>query len=52
MRSTIQGGSNPANESHNIGFRVANLTPVPEPSTGLLALLAGGLMWVLRRRIK
>ena len=36
-------------EFNLIGFRVAM---VPEPGTGVLAVLAFGLMWVLRRRFK
>lgn len=39
-----------ATESDVVGFRVA--TMVPEPSTGVLAILACGLMSVLRKRFK
>jgi hypothetical protein len=34
------------------GFRVAGVGGVPEPSTGLLAVLACGIMWWCRKRSK
>jgi sulfatase modifying factor 1 len=36
----------------NTGFRVASIGAVPEPSTGLLAVLACGVIWCSRRRFK
>ncbi len=39
----------PTSGLYNIGFRVAS---VPEPSTAVLAIMACGLMWVLRKRFK
>ncbi|HEV3137579.1 MAG TPA: SUMF1/EgtB/PvdO family nonheme iron enzyme, partial [Pirellulales bacterium] len=33
-----------------VGFRVAST--IPEPSTAVLAIIACGLMWVLRKRFK
>ena len=39
----------PSSEGDYFGFRVAS---VPEPGTGVLAVLAFGLMWVLRKRFK
>ena len=39
-------------ESSQIGFRVASVGSVPEPSTGLLAALACGMIWCSRRRFK
>jgi formylglycine-generating enzyme len=41
--------ASPRAESNIVGFRVAT---VPEPSTGVLAVIACGLMWVRRRRFK
>jgi formylglycine-generating enzyme len=35
-------------DEDNIGFRVASVGGVPEPSTGLLAELAGGIIWMCR----
>ena len=49
LQSSSRDCNNPANENINIGFRVAS---VPEPGTGVLAVLAFGLMWVLRKRFK
>jgi hypothetical protein len=42
-------GFDPTSEVANAGFRVAS---IPEPSTAVLAMLACGLMWVLRRRFR
>ena len=39
----------PTSEDLGVGFRVAS---VPEPSTAVLAVIASGLMWVLRKRFK
>ena len=33
-------------------FRLETAVVVPEPSTAALAIMAGGLMWVLRKRFK
>ena len=38
-------------EYPDLGFRVANLV-VPEPSTAVLAIISGGMMWMLRKRLK
>jgi sulfatase modifying factor 1 len=38
--------------SYDIGFRVALVGGVPEPSTGLLAVLACGLAWWMRKSFK
>jgi len=40
---------NPWGDSPNTGFRLAS---IPEPSTGVLGVIACGLMWVLRKRFK
>jgi len=43
----------PTNEGSGVGFRVANIPQiVPEPSTAVLAIVACGMMWVLRKRFK
>jgi sulfatase modifying factor 1 len=42
-------GLYPTDERHWVGFRVAT---VPEPSTGVLAIVAYGFLWVLRKRFK
>jgi formylglycine-generating enzyme len=38
-------GVDPTFKSSYVGFRVASVGSVPEPSTGLLAVLACGLLW-------
>ena len=43
---------NPAGEVNSIGFRVASVGGVPEPSSGLLAALACGMIWCSRGRFK
>lgn len=45
-------GSTPAFEGPTVGFRVASLATVPEPSTAVLAVIACGMAWVLRKRFK
>jgi hypothetical protein len=45
----VGGTGSPSGESESYGFRVAT---VPEPSTAVLAVIACGLMWVLRKRFK
>ncbi len=49
LRSSYRAYVNPSGEGLSIGFRVAS---VPEPSTGVLAVIACGLMWVLRKRFR
>jgi len=49
LRSLVRGFDLPTIEVNNAGFRVAN---VPEPSTAMLAGVACGLMWMLRKRFK
>ncbi len=44
LRSSFRDFIDPTNELNFVGFRVASIS-VPEPSTGLLAVLACGLMW-------
>ncbi len=39
----------PADENYHVGFRVAT---IPEPSTAVLAILAFGIMWWWRKRLK
>jgi sulfatase modifying factor 1 len=47
--ASFRTGDNPALESNTgVGFRVAS---VPEPSTGLLAVLACGLLWWKRKSV-
>ena len=46
------GAGIPVGDGADLGFRVATVATVPEPSTGVLAVLAFGLMWVLRKRTK
>ena len=49
LRSSGRDANLPVNENNNIGFRVASVSVVPEPtSTALLAL--GGLAVMLRRK--
>jgi formylglycine-generating enzyme required for sulfatase activity len=40
------------NDFATAGFRVASVGSVPEPSTGLLAALACGVIWLGRKRFK
>jgi len=40
----------PTSPFNDIGFRVASV--VPEPSTGMVAIIACGLMWWWRKRFK
>jgi formylglycine-generating enzyme len=49
LLSSFRGHDNPTVEFLLFGFRVAS---VPEPSTGVLVVVACGLMWVLRKRFK
>jgi sulfatase modifying factor 1 len=51
--ATFRGpGSPPSGEGGNVGFRIAIIGDVPEPSTGLLAILACGMIWLCRKRFK
>ena len=50
MKATVRFDfDHPTKEFSTIGFRVAT---VPEPSTAVLAVMACGLMWGLRKRFK
>jgi formylglycine-generating enzyme required for sulfatase activity len=48
LRSSTRNFNGPTGESNFIGFRVAS---VPEPSTAVLVLMAGGA-WLLRKRFR
>jgi formylglycine-generating enzyme required for sulfatase activity len=48
LRSSVRDSYDPAFEDGDIGFRVAS---VPEPSTAVLVLMAGGA-WLLRKRLR
>ena len=51
LLSSSRDASNlPSDEDINAGFRVASI--VPEPSTGVLAVIACGMMWWWRKRFK
>ena len=47
LLSSNRNDSAPTNENYNIGFRVAS---VPEPTSILLSMLAGGMMLIRRKR--
>ena len=47
LRASGRNNSDPTNENYNIGFRVAS---VPEPTSILLSMLAGGMMLARRKR--
>ena len=47
LRSSGRNGNDPTSENTNIGFRVAS---VPEPTSLLLTMLAGGVMLARRKR--
>jgi len=49
LASSTRLNHSPVDEDVGIGFRVAS---IPESSTGVLAVMACGLMWVLRKRFK
>ena len=51
LLSLNRGFGNPTLDSLSIGFRVASLS-VPEPSTGILAVIAGAMLWWWRKRFK
>jgi hypothetical protein len=50
LPSSFRGGNYPTLEGSDIGFRVAST--IPEPSTGVLAVIGGGMMWWWRKRFK
>jgi formylglycine-generating enzyme len=50
--SSFRFDGDPSIETYALGFRVASVGSVPEPSTGLLAALACGVIWSLRRRFR
>ncbi len=47
LLSSTNDGMDPTNRSRDLGFRVANIPTgyIPEPSTGVLAVIACGMMW-------
>jgi formylglycine-generating enzyme len=51
VTSLHRSDSDPRDEDEGLGFRLASIA-VPEPSTGVLAGVACGLMWILRKRFK
>jgi formylglycine-generating enzyme required for sulfatase activity len=50
MRSSTRGAMYPYNNIYGFGFRMAAV--VPEPSSGVMALIAIGMLWLVRGRIK
>ncbi|HEV3137714.1 MAG TPA: SUMF1/EgtB/PvdO family nonheme iron enzyme [Pirellulales bacterium] len=50
LQSSSRSVGNPSLELNRIGFRVAST--IPEPSTGVLAVIACGMMWWWRKRFK
>lgn len=53
MLASYRGNANPNGEYSNVGFRVASIAPsapIPEPSSMVLALTAGALLWWQRKR--
>lgn len=49
LRSSYRNGNGPSVEYDKFGFRVAS---VPEPGTGVLAIVACGMLWWWRKRFK
>ena len=49
LPSSFRGSDYPMSIQYYLGFRVAS---IPEPSTGVLAVLACGLMWWKRRSFR
>ncbi len=47
LRASLRNNIDPTNENYNVGFRVAS---VPEPTSLLLTMLAGGVMLIRRKR--
>lgn len=53
MLASYRGNAHPNGEYSNVGFRLASVAVnVPEPSSAVLALIAGALLWWRRRRLK
>jgi formylglycine-generating enzyme required for sulfatase activity len=50
LRSSSGLDSDPSFEDSNVGFRVASVASVPEPTSVLLTTLAGGMMLIRRKR--
>jgi len=50
MQSSFQGRSAPEVGLNDIGFRVATIATVPEPSSAVSLIVAGGLLLARRRR--
>jgi formylglycine-generating enzyme len=49
LKSSLRSDVSPSNSFANLGFRVAE---TPEPSTGVLAVIACGMIWWWRKRFK
>ena len=52
LQSSGRDSTNPTVEGDYIGFRVASVPGIPEPSTGALAVIAGAMLWWWRKRFK
>jgi sulfatase modifying factor 1 len=52
LQATVRGNTNPTTEAPGIGFRVATFTAVPEPGTGMLAIVGCALLlwWGKKRK--
>ena len=50
LAASVRAFLNPEFENSYVGFRVAAV--VPEPSTGVMAAIAVGMLWLLRGRLK
>ena len=45
LQSSFRNYNQPSHGVSDIGFRLASVANVPEPSTGVLAVIAGGMLW-------
>jgi formylglycine-generating enzyme required for sulfatase activity len=50
LASTYREPTVPANGTAGIGFRLASVNAIPEPSSMLLTMVAGGMMLIRRKR--
>jgi sulfatase modifying factor 1 len=50
LQSWYVPGGVPSREVFTIGFRVASIANIPEPSTGMLAIIACGALWWCRSK--
>ena len=50
LAAYTHGGGSPTSETNSLGFRVASIASVPEPTSIVLTMLASGMMLIRRKR--